>query len=84
VTSSHDQMLQDSDGASVVYALGLAMTLSLFVALTAGAAVTPFVPHHRVEAANLATAVPVLAVAAWRRWQLLEACLALVTRARGH
>lgn len=83
MNSSHERMLKGADSDSLAYALTLATVLSFFVAATSGEVVMPFLPHGWTGVANLATAVPVLAVAAWRRWQLFEACLMLVTRIRG-
>jgi thiol:disulfide interchange protein len=83
MASNRDQILRNSDGDSIAYALTLAMTLTLLVATTSGEVVMPFVPHRWMGVANLVTAVPVLALAAWRRWQLFEACLVFVRRVRG-
>jgi hypothetical protein len=83
MTTSRDQILRTSDGESLAYALVLAMSMSLFVAATAGEVVMPFVPYSWQVPVNVATAVPVLALAVWRRWQLFEACLIFVRRVRG-
>lgn len=82
--SPRESIPTPSDGDSVAYALTLAMSTTLFVAITAGEAVAPFVPHDWQTAVNLAAAAPVIALALWRRWQLLGACLDLVERARRH
>lgn len=84
MASDRDEILKASDGDSVAYALTLAMSTTLFVAITAGEPLVLLVPDGWQLAVNLATAIPVIALALWRRWQLLAACLDLVERARRH
>jgi hypothetical protein len=82
MASNYDRALEEDDGDGIAYALVLAMNLSMFVAATAGDLATPFVPHRWLWIADLAAAAPVLALAARRRWQLLDACLELVWHVR--
>lgn len=84
MASNRDEILTASDGDSVAYALALALTTTLFVAITAGEPLVLLAPDGWEFAVNIATAIPVIALALWRRWQLLAACLDLVERARGH